>query len=365
MTFPMPIHVELNLKALQTNLEQARRFAPSSKVLAVVKADGYGHGLTRVAGALREADGFAVARMEEGIALRRAGIGHPIVVLQGFQDRHGWDILCQYRLEPVVHEFCQIETVARQQSLRPWIKFDSGMHRLGMAQDDFAAAVEKLTPLKPVLMSHFACADERQSPVTASQLAAFEQVTQGLGLPRSCANSAAVLSCPQSHFDWVRPGLMLYGISPFPGTTGPELGLQPVMTLKSRVIAIKTLAPGEPVGYGGTWTSRRPSRLGVVAAGYGDGYPREVSTGTPVLANGIRVPLVGRVSMDMISVDLTDHPEIQAGAEVILWGEGLPVEEIARHAGTIPYTLICGITARVAKVETGGGEIHGARQSCL
>ncbi|HHJ38949.1 MAG: hypothetical protein AXA67_10720 [Methylothermaceae bacteria B42] len=364
MNFTESIHVELNLKALLANLRQVRRLAPASKVLAVVKADGYGHGLTRVAGALREADGFAVARIEEGIALRRAGIGHPIVVLQGFQDKEAWNALCHYRLEPVVHEFSQIEMAARQPALRPWIKFDSGMHRLGMEENEFVAAVERLIPLKPVLMSHFACADE-ESSVTADQLSAFERVTQGFGLPRSCANSAAVLSCPKSHFDWVRPGLMLYGISPFPGITGPALGLQPVMTLKSRVITAKNLAEGESVGYGGTWTSQRPTRLGVVAAGYGDGYPREVPSGTPVLVEGKRVPLVGRVSMDMISVDLTDHPELQAGAEVVLWGAGLPVEEIARYAGTLPYTLICGITARVAKVEMGGGEIHGARQGCL
>jgi len=199
----------------------------------------------------------------------------------------------------------------------------------------------------PTLMTHLANADDRRDAMTAEQLRTFAATTGGLAGARSIANSAALLAWPVTRTDWVRPGLMLYGLSPFPSGTGAELGLRPVMTLQTVVIAVKDVRTGETVGYGGAWRAPRETRLAVVAAGYGDGYPRSVESGTPVLVNGHRAPLVGRVSMDMITVDVTDLPGVATGDPVVLWGEGVPVEEIARHAGTIPYELICGVSQRV------------------
>lgn len=353
----------IDLDALRANLARVRRLAPGSRVLAVVKADAYGHGLVGVARALAAADGFAVARVEEGVVLRRAGIGHRIVVLQGFLDGGEPEILEQYQLEPVLHEPRQVKHW-RRVSRRCWIKLDTGMHRLGLREAEFIEAVTALASCRPVLMTHLACADESDRPETPRQLALFERATARFGLERSLANSAAVLAWPRSHGDWVRPGLMLYGISPFVGRCGRELGLVPVMTFESRLIAIRHLRPGEAVGYGGDWVARRPTRLGVVAAGYGDGYPREIGPGTPVLIGGRRVPVVGRVSMDLITVDLTDHPGVEVGDPVVLWGPGLPVEEIAARAGTIPYTLTCGVTGRVPRIEIQRNQ-DGARQGCL
>lgn len=365
MSLTPAVTAELNLDALRSNLTRVRRLAPRSKVLAVIKADAYGHGLIRVAHALTGADAFAVARVEEGIQLRRAGIAHRIVVLQGFADCEEYQALLSHRLEPVIHSLSQVERLSRQPppNLRPWLKLDTGMNRLGLNLEEFTAALSRLTHLKPQIMTHLACADETDNPATLHQLAMFERTTHSLGLPTSLANSAAILAWPQTHADWVRPGLILYGLSPFKKRNGPELGLRPVMTLKSRVLSIRTLARGDSVGYGHTWTARRPSRLGIVSAGYGDGYPREIEPGTPVKIGAELVPIVGRISMDMLTVDLTDHPSIASGSEVILWGEDLPVETIATSAGTIPYTLVCGVTARVQRVET--GQPHGTRESRL
>lgn len=352
-------YVLLNLDALRANLDQVRVLAPCSKVLAVIKANAYGHGLVRVAHALHAADGFAVARVDEGIALRRAGVLQRIVVLQGFLDLEQLQAHLFWCLEPVIHALRQIELLAAcaasVQSLRVWLKLDSGMHRLGLAPAEYLRALTRLMdllgPRALTLMTHLACADEPNDPATAAQLALFGRITAGLNLEKSIANSAAILAWPQTHTDWVRPGLMLYGVSPFADRSAKEFGLVPVMTLKSRVIAVKSVTAGSTVGYGGSWTAPRPTRLGIVAAGYGDGYPREVGFGTQVLVEGRRVPLVGRVSMDMLTVDLTDFPECQVGSEVTLWGEGLPVEEIAYQAGTIPYTLMCRVAARVPMIE--------------
>ncbi len=356
--------VEIDLDALQANLRRVRVLAPDAKVLAVIKADAYGHGMVRVARALGQADGFAVARVEEGILLRRAGIGHRIVVLQGFGDREDLERMCRYRLEPVIHGQHQLPGLESADIPRFWLKLDSGMHRLGLSPDQFTMALRRLSSRKPVLMTHLACADEPDRPETARQLCLFDRIARVPGLEQSVANSAAILAFPQSHRDWVRPGLMLYGLSPFAGRLGSHFGLKPVMTFKSRLVAVRRLRAGEAVGYGGTWVASRPTRLGLVAAGYGDGYPREVPAGTPVLIAGRRVPIVGRVSMDLITVDLTGVPDVQAGEEVVLWGTGLPVEEIAAGAGTIPYTLVCGVTGRVPRIAV-ENESDGARQGCL
>jgi alanine racemase len=226
------------------------------------------------------------------------------------------------------------------------------MNRLGFRAEHFAAAYERLRRVAnvapdPTLMTHLANADDRRDAMTAEQLRIFAAATGGLAGARSIANSAALLAWPATRGDWVRPGLVLYGVSPFPSGTGAELGLRPVMTLQTVVIAVKDVRPGETVGYGGAWRAPRETRMAVVAAGYGDGYPRSVESGTPVLVNGHRAPLIGRVSMDMITVDVTELPGVATGDPVVLWGDGVPVEEIARHAGTIPYELICGVSQRV------------------
>ncbi|GAB6067217.1 alanine racemase [Methylothermus subterraneus] len=358
MNPPFP-YALLNLDALRANLERVRALAPRSKVLAVIKANAYGHGLVQVAHALHAAHGFAVARVDEGIALRQAGVLKRIVVLQGFLEPEQLKAHWAWRLEPVIHTLSQIDLLEAngptRQPLRIWLKLDSGMHRLGLTPQEFNTALARLKRLFPpralALMTHLACADEPDNPATAAQLTQFAALTAGLNLARSIANSAAILTEPASHGDWVRPGLMLYGVSPFANRSARDLGLTPVMSLKSRVIAIKTVAKGEAVGYGGSWIAPRVSRLGIVAAGYGDGYPREVAPEAKVLIEGRRVPVVGRVSMDTLQVDLTDFPEVPVGAEAILWGEGLPVEEVARWAGTIPYTLLSRVAARVPKIE--------------
>ncbi|WP_022949384.1 alanine racemase [Methylohalobius crimeensis] len=371
MNAPTAPWVQLNWDALVANLQRVRALAPRAKVLAVIKANAYGHGLIRVAQTLHEADGFAVARVEEGIALRRAGILQRIAVLQGFGDREQLKAHQTYRLEPVIHSVHQIDLLEAEgeshQSLRVWLKLDTGMHRLGVDAAAFPSALARLQRrlgAKAVaLMTHLARADELEVSDTGDQLALFDRMTYKLTLEKNIANSAAVLAWPESHRDWVRPGLMLYGVSPFPDRPGPQLNLTPVMTFKSRLIAVKFLSPGASVGYGATWTARRPSRLGLVAAGYGDGYPREVPSGTLVLIDGHRVPLVGRVSMDVLSVDITDFPQVGVGSEATLWGEGLPVEVIAQKAETIPYTLMCRVAARVPMIEVQAN--YGARENRL
>jgi len=349
----------LNTGALQHNLGIVRQYAPAAKISAVIKANAYGHGLLRTARGLQNVDALAVARVEEGVSLRNADIAKRIIVLEGFTCSDELTALLHYQLEAVVH--CQqqlqmLEQQALQNRLRVWLKLDTGMNRLGFKTAEFAAGYARLmtTPgiEKPVnIMTHLANADNVQDGKTQQQLALFRQSAADLPGESSIANSAGILAWPMSIAEWVRPGIMLFGVSPFAANIGADFGLQPVMNLYSRLIAVKSIARGESVGYGGQWLSAKATRLGIVAIGYGDGYPRQVASGTPVLVKGVRVPLVGRVSMDMISVDLTAVPEAKSGDPVTLWGEGLAVEEIARHAGTIPYTLLCGITQRVKIVE--------------
>lgn len=345
----------VNLQAVQHNLNCVRDFAPDSKIMAVIKANGYGHGLVRIAQALDQADAFAVARVDEAIYLRHAGIRQRIAVLEGFTFADELEAMFAHDLEAIVHSFNQIsllEYCDGAKKITVWLKLDSGMNRLGFKAGEFASAYQRLTVCPAVrqpihLMTHLANADSKADPKTSEQIALFSELVQSCQGPRSIANSAGIMGWPQAISDWVRPGVMLYGISPFSEATGTALGLKPIMALHSRLIAVKRLAAGETVGYGLTWICKRPTIMGVVAVGYGDGYPRYAEAGTPVLVNGRRVPLIGRVSMDMITVDLESQPDAKPGDPVCLWGEGLPVEEIARHAGTIPYTLVCGITQRV------------------
>lgn len=348
-----------NPDAVQHNLSKVRRYAPHAKVMAVIKANGYGHGLLRVAVALQQVDAFAVARVDEGVQLRKAGFDNRIAVLEGFTCAEELEKLLHYQLEPVVHSPTQLdifEAVTEPGACAIWLKLDTGMNRLGFKAKEFNSAYQRLNRCARVkqpisLMTHFANADDCNDDKTQKQIDLFQQTVAGLSGERSMANSAGILGWAQSLSDWVRPGIMLYGISPFPDSTGRQLGLMPVMALHSRLIAVKQIEAGDTVGYGGSWICEKSTTLGVLAIGYGDGYPRHAKAGTPVLVNGLRVPLIGRVSMDMITVDLGSQTLAKPGDPVTLWGEGLPVEEIALWADTIPYTLVCGITRRVQIVE--------------
>jgi len=349
------VSATIDTSALRHNLRVARARAPGSRVMAVVKANAYGHGLVPVARALPEADAFAVARVDEGLALRRAGIGQPIVLLEGVFDPQQLAAAGDCGFELVVHspeQVALLRTGARAR-FKVWLKLDTGMNRLGLGAADFAAAREALSSVAAVhgpvhAFTHLACADQRGNETTARQLARFAAATESLSGERSIANSAALLNFPEACADWVRPGLLLYGASPIGGAVGADHGLRPVMTLHSRIIAIKQIAAGARVGYGGTWTAPRPTRLAIAAVGYGDGYPRSVAAGATVLVRGCRAPLAGRVSMDMLAIDVTDiEPPPRVGEPVVLWGEGLPVEEVAARAGAIPYELLCGISQRV------------------
>ncbi|ADE16549.1 alanine racemase [Nitrosococcus halophilus Nc 4] len=354
MNFPQAI---IDLSALRHNLQRVRELVPRSRVMAVVKADGYGHGLKRIAQVLAEAHAFAVARLGEALVLRQAGYRGDIVLLEGIADKEELQLAAAYHLTLVVHEATQLDLLWQAPVNAPlsvWLKVDTGMHRLGFPPERVAEAVTSLRRCPAVaavvgLMSHLANADQAEDSLTAIQLETFERITVP-GLWRSMANSAAVIACPQAHFDWVRPGLMLYGVSPFAHCTGAAVGLKPVMTLKTRLIAIHHLHPGDSIGYGATWVCPEAMAVGVAAIGYGDGYPRHAAPGTPLLVNGRPVPLVGRVSMDMVTLDLRSQPEAKVGDPVIVWGAGLPVEEIACHAATIPYELLCQVTARVPRI---------------
>jgi len=347
----------IDTAALKHNLALVRLMAPRSRVMAVIKANAYGHGLVAAARALEAADAFAVARVDEGLTLRAAGISNRTVLLEGVFDAEQLAAAAAQSFELVVHTDEQVELLKGAPagvSFQVWLKLDTGMNRLGFKGAAFHAAHSTLCSLpavrKPVnLFTHLSAADDPQLPTTGQQLALFRSATQSLGGERSIANSAGMLSFADAQADWVRPGLLLYGASPYFGSIGADHGLQPAMTLNSQVIAVKRLEPGERVGYGGDWTAERPTLLAVAAVGYGDGYPRSLASGSPVLVNGERAPLAGRVSMDMIGIDVTGLQRTPKLCDpVTLWGEGLPVEEIAVWADTIPYELLCGISQRVA-----------------
>ncbi|MDD5460553.1 MAG: alanine racemase [Methylococcales bacterium] len=355
----------LNLDAVQHNLQRVRQLAPNAKIMAVIKANGYGHGLIRIAKALQNADAFAVARVDEGIRLRKAGIKNRIAVLEGFTCAEELDELVNYQLDPLVHSVDQLKILESREehdACAVWLKLDTGMNRLGFKPKEFCQAYQRLNKCSMVrspinLMTHLANADDRQDAITLKQISLFYDTLAllpsdpELSNELSIANSAGILAWKEALTDWVRPGLMLYGISPFSDSTGEQLGLRPIMGLHSRLIAVKSLLKGDKVGYSGAWVCEKSTILGVVAVGYGDGYPRHAKSGTPVLVNGQRVPLIGRVSMDMITVDLETQPDAKPGDPVTLWGDGLAIEEIALCAETIPYTLVCGVTQRVQIVE--------------
>jgi alanine racemase len=341
--------------ALRSNLQVVRSCAPGCRIMAVVKANAYGHGLVATALALADADAFAVARLEEAVALRAAGLRRRIVLLEGVLDAEQLRQAAELELDLVVHQELQLallEQYGQQRRLRLWLKVDTGMNRLGFRPERFRAAWERIMqctppPLELRVLTHLAGADEEDGRSTTAQLARLEPLMAGIAAELSIANSAAILAYPHTHAQWVRPGLALYGISPFGGRCGAQFGLRPAMTLESTVIALREVLAGERVGYGGVWQAARTSRVAIIAAGYGDGLLRSLASGAPVLIGRQRAPLVGRVSMDMIAADVTELPGTAVGDRVELWGAGLPVEELAAAAGTIPYELVCAVSQRV------------------
>ena len=349
-----PATATIDLGALRHNLAVARQRAGAARIIAVVKADGYGHGAARLLPALRAADMLAVACIEEAVALRKAGAGQPILLLEGPFAAEELDWCAKLGFEIAVHEpgqLAMLEAARLDRPLVAWLKLDSGMSRLGFSPDRLAAAHARLAACSSVaairLMSHLANADDPGDPATAAQIACIAAALPGLALERSICNSAGVLLWPQAHAQWVRPGVMLYGVSPVAGRTGLEEGLRPVMTLRTALIALKTVEAGQRVGYAGTWTAPGRRTIGIAGIGYGDGYPRHAPSGTPLLVDGRPASLVGRVSMDMVAIDLEGHPAARVGTPVVLWGEGLPVETVAAHAGTIAYELLCALAGRV------------------
>ena len=357
-----PIRARIDVSALKHNLAVVRGCAPQSRALAVIKANAYGHGMLRVAGALAGAEGFAVLNLSEGVALREAGFKQTILLLEGFFSADELPALAEYRLASVIHHAEQMEMLEASGlpvKLDVFLKINSGMNRLGFKPEVFPSALQRLQSSrsagKITLMTHFSTADAlkgaSEAEGVAAQLACFDGLAAGLALPRSLANSAAILRYPETHGDWVRPGIMLYGSSPFGEASAESLGLRPAMTLESGIIAVQALRAGEAVGYGATFRAASTMRVGIVACGYADGYPRHAPTGTPVLVNGVSTRTLGRVSMDMLCVDLTALPDAGIGSTVTLWGDGLPVEEVASAAGTISYELLCSLAPRVPVVE--------------
>ncbi|MGD8574091.1 MAG: alanine racemase [Gammaproteobacteria bacterium] len=349
-----PARAVISVQALKHNLRQVRRLAPHSRVMACIKANGYGHGIEPVSRALAETDAFAVACLEEGLAVREAGLSNPVVLLEGVFAGAELPRAMEQDFRIVVHSDWQMDMLESEGHgpVDAWLKIDTGMSRLGFRPEEARVAYERLAACAqvrqpPALMTHLASADYRTDDKTTRQLELFDAITRDLPGERSIANSAGILAWPDSHADWVRPGIMLYGVSPFGERNGEALGLCPAMRVETQLIAVKRLRRGETVGYGGDWVSPRDTTLGVAAIGYGDGYPRHAPSGTPVLVGGRRVPLVGRVSMDMITVDLGPDATEQPGERVVLWGEGVAVEEVARASGTIGYELLCGVTQRV------------------
>ncbi|MBA6287717.1 alanine racemase [Colwellia sp. MB3u-4] len=344
----------IDLDALSDNYQLIQSLSPKAKILAVLKANSYGHGLELIAKALPNADAFGVARIDEALALRAAGIVKPIVLLEGFFAKEDIDILAASNLQTIVHNEQQLAAILDAKldaPLKVWLKIDTGMHRLGINPEQLAHFYQALSQSKNVqqpivLMSHLGCADDKNNLATAKQISLFDQLSADLPLEKSLANSAGVLLWPESHYQWIRPGLLLYGVSPLAADSYID-GIAPVMTLQSSLISVREIAAGSAVGYGGAWVSESKTIIGVVAIGYGDGYPRHAPNGTPVLINGRRVPLIGRVTMDMITVDLGAQSQDSVGDIATLWGKGLAVEEVAEFATTIPYELLCNITRRV------------------
>jgi alanine racemase len=359
---PRPLFAQINLAALAANLARVRELAASAQVMAVVKADAYGHGLMRVLPALEQADGLALLELNAAAALRERHYTRRVLLLEGFFEERELVEIAQRRLGIAIHHEEQVRMLECATLSRPLEVFDkvnTGMNRLGFRADEVAGVCERLAASQGVaalrLMTHLARAEEDDG--LAEPLAAFEEACRELPYPRSIANSAGVIRYAEVGGEIVRPGIMLYGASPFPHEPAADFGLQPVMTLRSQLIAVQTLERNDSVGYGAAYTASRDHRIGVVACGYADGYPRHAPNGTPVLVCGRKARLAGRVSMDMLTVDLTDVPEARIGSPVVLWGEGLPVDDVASAASTVGYELLCAVAPRVPLVATRVGAL--------
>jgi alanine racemase len=356
---PRPTQAFINLGALRHNCRLALDLSGQGRLMPVVKANAYGHGAVPVARALEAMAGaFAVACIEEAVELRDAGIDIPIMLMEGFFSDEELEQASAHGFWVMLQNDYQLEAILRMRLPEPvccWIKLDTGMHRLGFAAERAAELHDQLRRCPNVrgdivLATHLACADDLHNPFTHEQIQAFNNHTAGIAALRSIANSPGLLGWPESRADWNRPGVMLYGQSPFPHAHPEADKLQPVMTLRSEIIALREIGPGDAVGYGGSWVAERASRIATVPVGYGDGYPRRAANGTPVIVNGQRARLAGRVSMDMITVDVTGLPEVKLGDEVTLWGDGLPANEIADHAETIGYEIMTRMLGRVPRI---------------
>jgi alanine racemase len=351
-----PIQATISAAALRHNYAVAKRAALQTKVFAVVKANAYGHGLERVMRALVKADGFAMVELEGAVAARERGFAEPILLLEGFFEASELAVIASADLASVVHceeQLRMLETAPPPKPIDVFFKINTGMNRLGftiVAARKMLERLQKSAAARSItLMSHFATAD---GPLGIEEaMRRFNAATQGIALPRSLANSAAIFAHPDSHADIARLGISLYGATPFHERTAEAIGLRPAMTLTSRIIALQDLEPGATVGYGATFRSERAMRVGVVACGYADGYPRHAPSGTPILVGGARAKTVGRVSMDMITVDLAAVPGARIGTPVVLWGEGMPIDEVAYAAGTVGYELMCALAPRVPVAE--------------
>ena len=355
-----PTKAVIKFSACQHNLSVAQQAAPDSKCIAIIKANAYGHGMVEIAKALNNADAFGVARIDEAIQLREADISQPILLLEGFTCEVELELVRKNNFNSVIHNESQLQLLEQStgDAISVTLKIDSGMHRLGFSPDEVENVIQRLEKCEQVIkpfkvMTHLANADDKHDDKTLKQIDAFYKSIDSLSkdslskTETSIANSAGLLGWPQSHSTWNRPGIMLYGVSPFINNASSEHNLKPVMTLSSKLISVKEVKKGEAIGYSGKYVCEKDMTVGIVAIGYGDGYPRHAKNGTPVLVNGKRCSLLGRVSMDMICVDLSQQPNAKVNDDVVLWGEGLPVEEIAESAETIGYELLCGVTNRV------------------
>ncbi|MCP4880993.1 MAG: alanine racemase [Gammaproteobacteria bacterium] len=354
-----PSHIQVNLQALRNNYQWACELAPQSKTMAIIKADAYGHGAVACARALDDlAPAYGVACIEEALQLRQAGINKPILLLEGIFTDDEIATAAEQDLWMMVEDPWQVDAIVNaklQQPVQVWTKMDTGMHRLGLAPFRLPELLAKLQASPNVcngivMASHFACADELNNDFTRQQIALFHSHLPSPDMPFSLANSAAIMAWPESHGHWNRAGFMLYGNTPLDAEHDSNLGLTPVMSLNSSVISLRQVAVGEAVGYGQLWKAQRPSIIATVAMGYADGYPRHASTGTPVLINGQRAPIIGRVSMDMITIDVTDLSGVCLGSPVCFWGHDLNANEVASHIGTIGYELITRMGQRLPKI---------------
>ena len=353
-----PTAAKIKLSSLRHNVSFAKSIAPATKLMAVIKADAYGHGAISVAEALEDdVEAFAVASLDEAMELRGQKISTPVLILEGVFSPEDIKTCSLNDITIAVHNSTQLDWLERariENKVNCWLKIDTGMSRLGIKPEMVSLSLERLQSCSHVakdivLFTHLACADDLNNNFTSTQLKIFNQITSNFLLPRSTANSAGILGWPSSHLDWIRPGYMLYGNSPFAVNDEKHSALKPVMTLTSEVIATREVTKGSSVGYGSSWTARENSKIATVCVGYGDGYPRQAPIGTPVLINGQRAPLAGRVSMDMITVDISNI-SAKIGDEVVLWGDGLPLNEIANTANTIGYELTARMPKRVPRI---------------